>query len=79
MNSLNYFIYGNELSYHAKIFDILFLIIIIVSTREYELWCPFDGLGSYIFHRKMEKTQPMREEMDGKVFISRQNRQFSSL
>ena len=26
-----------------------------------------DGLGSSIFCRKMEKTRPMREEMDGKV------------
>ena len=28
-------------------------------------------LGLYIFRWKMEKTRPMREEMDGKVFISR--------
>ena len=34
------------------------------------------GLGPYIFHRKVEKTQPLREEMDGKVFISRQSRHF---
>ena len=26
-----------------------------------------DGLGSSIFCRKMEKTRPMREEMDGEV------------
>ena len=26
-----------------------------------------DGLGSSILCRKMEKTRPMREEMDGKV------------
>ena len=26
-----------------------------------------DGLGSFFFCRKMEKTRPMREEMDGKV------------
>ena len=26
-----------------------------------------DGLGSSIFCRKMEKTRPMSEEMDGKV------------
>ena len=32
-----------------------------------------DGLGPYLFRRKMEKTRPMRE-MDGKVFISRQSR-----
>ena len=28
-----------------------------------------DGLSSYFFRRKMKKTQPMREEMDGKVFF----------
>ena len=33
-------------------------------------------LGSYMFFAKMEKTWPMREEMDGKVFISRQNGHF---
>ena len=29
-----------------------------------------DGLGPYIFCRKMEKTRPLREAVDGKVFIS---------
>ena len=38
-----------------------------------------DGLGTYIFLRKMEKTQPMREEMDEKVFISHQSRHLLSL
>ena len=28
-----------------------------------------DGLGSYFFRRKTEKTQPMWEEMDGYVFF----------
>ena len=36
-----------------------------------------DGLGPYFFRRKMEKTRFMREEMDKKVFISRQSRPFS--
>ena len=36
-----------------------------------------DGLDPYIFLRKMEKTQPMRQELDGKVFISRRSWQFS--
>ena len=30
-----------------------------------------DGLRLYIFRRKMEKTLPMTEEMDRKVFFSR--------
>ena len=29
-----------------------------------------DGLGPYIFHRRIEKTRrPLREEMDWKVFF----------
>ena len=35
-----------------------------------------DGLGRYIFCRRMEKTRTVREEMNGKVFYSRQNRHF---
>ena len=35
-----------------------------------------DGLGRYIFCRKMEKMRPMREEMDGKMFISRESWDF---
>ena len=38
-----------------------------------------DGLGSYIFRRKMKKTQPMREELDGKVFFLQQFRHFLSI
>ena len=34
------------------------------------------GLGPSILCRKMEWTRPMREEMDAKVFISRQSRHF---
>ena len=35
-----------------------------------------DGLGPNTFRQKMERTRPMREEMDGKVFISRQSWHF---
>ena len=28
-----------------------------------------DGLGPFIFYRKMEKTHPTREEVDGKVVL----------
>ena len=38
-----------------------------------------DGLGSYIFRQKMEKAQPMREEMDVKMLTSRQSRHLLSL
>ena len=35
-----------------------------------------DGLGSDIFRRKMEKTRPMREQREVKVFLPRQSRHF---
>ena len=35
-----------------------------------------DGLDPYSFHRKMEKTRSMKEEMDREVFISGQSRHF---
>ena len=38
-----------------------------------------DGLGPYILHPEKEKTLHMREDMDGKVFLSRQSRLFSFL
>ena len=38
------------------------------------LICIFNGLGPSIFRRRMERTRPMREKIDGKVFISRQSR-----
>ena len=33
-----------------------------------------DGWDRTLFRRKMEKTRSVREEMDGRVFISRQSR-----
>ena len=33
-----------------------------------------DGLDRTLFCRKMERTRSVREEMDGRVFISRQSR-----
>ena len=33
-----------------------------------------NGSDPYFFCRKMEKSRSVREEMDGKVFISRQSR-----
>ena len=36
-----------------------------------------DELGPASSRRKMERARPMGEEMDGKVFISRQSRHFS--
>ena len=36
-----------------------------------------DGLDPYFFRQKMGKTRFMKEQMEGKVFISRQSRHFS--
>ena len=36
-----------------------------------------DWSDPYIFRRKMEKTRSLEEEMDGKMFISRQSRHIS--
>ena len=36
-----------------------------------------DGSGPYISYRKMETTQLLRKEMEGKVFLSRQSRHLS--
>ena len=36
-----------------------------------------DGSDCTLFCRKMERTRSVRDEMDGKVFISRQSRIFS--
>ena len=38
-----------------------------------------DGSDRTFFCRKMEKTRSVREEMDGRVFMSRQNRHPVSL
>ena len=37
----------------------------------------FDGLHPYFFRRMMEKTQSMKEEMDGEVYIPCQSRHFA--
>ena len=36
-----------------------------------------DWSDPYIFRRKMEKTRSVKEEMEGKLFISRQSRHIS--
>ena len=36
-----------------------------------------DGLDPYFFRQKMKETRSVKEEMDGEVFISRENRHFS--
>ena len=73
MNSVIFF-------YCGIVLDFVFVLVFIVSAREYALWCPFLADQARIFfHRMMEKTLSMKEEMDWKVFISRQSRHFSFL
>ena len=50
-----------------------------VSAGENTLMSVSDGIGPFIFCRKMEKARPMREEMDGKVVNCRQSRHFLTL
>ena len=68
----------NIFSLYGNIFDLLFMFLIIVSAREEPLSCPCltDRTRSF-FCRKMEKKRSVKEEMDEKVFISRQSRHLS--
>ena len=53
-----------------------FLIDTCVGAGKSTLMSISDGLRPYIFCRKIEKTRSTREEMDGKVFSSRQSWHF---
>ena len=57
-------------SIYGKIFDILVYTSIYCVGAGLSILISFsDGLVSYVFRRKLEKVQPVREEMDGKVFF----------
>ena len=82
--------FGFTLCFQTKFFFIIFLFWENVWTFVYNIiFCVIegistlmsisDGLGSYFFRRKIERTQPMREELDGEVIISRQSRHILSL
>ena len=61
-----------------NLFDLLFMLFLYcVGAGITILMSISDGLDPYFFRRKMEKTPPMKEKMDGEVFISRQSRHFS--
>ena len=51
-----------------------YVIIYYVGAGITTLMSISDGSDRTFFRRKMEKTRSVREEMDGKVFISRQSR-----
>ena len=54
-----------------------FTIIYCVGAVIRTLRSVSNGLGPYLFHRKMEKTRPMREKLDGKVFIPHRGLRFA--
>ena len=64
-------------SYGKSFWSFVYVIIYCVGAGITTLKSDSDGLDTYFFPRKMEKTRPMKEEMDGEVFFSRQSRRFS--
>ena len=52
----------------------VYVIIYCVGAGITTLISISDGSDRTFFCRKMERTRSVREEMDGKVFISRQSR-----
>ena len=59
-------------------FNVLFLILYVMSAREWALWFPLltDQARTFL-GRKTEWRWPLRKELDGKVFACRQSRHFS--
>ena len=67
-------------SHYGKTFLCLFMLhFFCVGAGTRTLMSFSDGLGSFSFRRKMEKTQLMREEMDRKVLFSSQSWHLSPL
>ena len=67
-----YSLYGNE-------FDLFLCFIYCVGAVITTLMSISDGSDCTCFSRKLEKTRSVGEEMDGRVFISRQGRHPFSL
>ena len=59
-----------------NIFDLWFTFFLLSRRGNRQLDVRFWWIRPVLFCRKMEKTRPVREQMDGKVLISRQNRHF---
>ena len=64
-------------SYGKSFWSYLYGIIYCVDAGTSTLISISDWSDPYIFRRKMEKTRSVKEEMDGKLFISRQSRHIS--
>ena len=55
----------------------VYVCIYCVGAGIFTLMSISDGSDPYFFRRKMEKTRSVKEEMDGRVFTSRQSRHLS--
>ena len=66
------------LSSYGKLFwSFVYVIILCVGGGMSTLMSISDWSDPYVFPRKMEKTRSVKEEMDGKMFISRQSQHIS--
>ena len=65
------FYYGNSF------WSFVYVFICCVGAGISTLMSISDGIDPYRFRRTIEKTRSMKEEMDGKVFISGQSRHIS--
>ena len=64
-------------SYGKPVCAFVYVNINCVGARITTFMSLSDGLDPYFVRRKMERTQSMKEEMDGEVFIYRQSWHFS--
>ena len=61
-------------SYGKSFWSFVYVIIYCIGAGISTLISISDWSDPYIFRRKMEKARPVKEEMEGKLFISRQSR-----
>ena len=61
-------------SYGKSFWSFVYVIIFCVGAGISTLISISDWSDPYIFRRKIEKTLSVKEEMEGKLFISRQSR-----
>ena len=64
-------------SYGKSFWLFVYVIIYGVGAGIITLISISDWLDPYIFRQKVEKTRSVKEEMEGKLFISRQSRHIS--
>ena len=64
-------------SYGKSFWSFVYVIIYCVGAGIITLISISDWSDPWIFRRKMQKTRSVKEEMEGKLFISRQSRHIS--